>query len=126
MIISEEFSGGKNILIAPELAMTIGCRVNNTGVSADENGEKIIKAGTPVGGTTKVLENRQTELSVTNSAESGANSQGVLLHDVNVTKGSANATLIIEGNVDSTKIDTINEAAKIALTKINFIAGGDR
>lgn len=116
----------KNILIAPELAMTIGCIVANTGVTADSNGRKIIKAGTPVGGTTNVLENRQTVLTTANTSSTGANAQGVVLHDVDVTDGNANATLVIEGTIDLLKLDaslTIAEAAKTALTKINFMKG---
>lgn len=127
MVKSQTYGVEKNILIAPELALTIGCIVANTGVTADANGRKIIKAGTPVGGTTKVVENRQTPLTVTNSADAGANSQGVVLHDVDVTNGNANATLVLEGSVDLLKLDvTIDNAAKTALTKINFIKGANR
>ena len=52
---SKDYANEKQILIAPELAFTIGCLVGNTGVDADTNGKKIIKAGTPVGGTTSIL-----------------------------------------------------------------------
>ena len=40
---SKNYSNEKQILIAPELAFTIGCLVGNTGVVADANGRKIIK-----------------------------------------------------------------------------------
>lgn len=134
MIKTETFGADKNILIAPDLAMTIGCIVANTGIIADSKGRKIIKAGTPVGGTTSVLENRQTALIVTNNANAetaaasdGKNSQGVLLHDVDVTDGNANATLVIEGTVDLLKLDvTIAADAKKALTKINFMKGANK
>lgn len=117
----------KNILIAPELAHTIGCIVGNSGVSANEEGKKIIKAGTPVGATANVLQERQTVLTVANSAENGANAQGVILHDVDVTEGNANATLVVAGVVDSKKLEiTINDAAKTALDKIIFQAGEDK
>lgn len=117
----------KNILIAPELAHTIGCIVGNTGVEANAEGKKIIKAGTPVGGTTNVLQERQTVLTVTNGAEDGANAQGVILHDVDVTGGNTNATLVVAGVVDSEKLDiTVNAAAKTALNKIIFQAGEDK
>lgn len=124
----------KNILIAPELAHTIGCIVGNTGVEANAEGKKIIKAGTPVGGTTDVLQERQTVLIVTNNANAetpaasdGKNSQGVVLHDVDVTGGNTNATLVVAGVVDSEKLDiTVNAAAKTALDKIIFQAGEDK
>lgn len=98
---SAEFGNDKQILIAPEVAVEIGCIVTNTGVSADSEGKKILKAGTPVGGTTDVLMNRQTVL----TKQTGANAQGILLHDVDVTAGEENATLVIEGVIDYEKVD---------------------
>jgi len=122
----ETFGADKNILIAPELAHTVGCIVGNTGVSADSDGKKIIKAGTPVGGTVDCLTDRQTVLTVTNGADTGANSQGVLLHDVDVTEGNGNATLVVAGIVDVTKLEVeVADAAKTALTKIMFQNGRD-
>ena len=115
---STVFGASKNILIAPELAHTIGCIVGNDGVEAGDDGRKVIKAGTPVGGDTNVLENRQTVLKVTNDAENGSKSQGVILHDVDVTKGNANATLIVAGVIDTEKLDKkIDTTAQAALTK---------
>ena len=93
------YVGGKQILIAPELALTVGCLVTNTGVSADAEGKKILKAGTPVGGA-DVLVERQSVLAQNTDAP-----QGVLLHDVDVTAGQANATLVVEGTVDIEKVD---------------------
>ncbi len=123
MIKTSSYSTEKDILLAPHLAFTIAVQVNNTGV-ATENGKKIIPAGTPVGGTTSVLETRSTVLSVTNKAADGANAQGVLRHDVDVTDGTANAELIIGGYVDSSKCPTIDTTAKTALTRIVFVNGG--
>ena len=45
----------KNVLIAPELAHTLTVRVKNTGLTADDEGKKIILAGTLIGGTTDAL-----------------------------------------------------------------------
>lgn len=123
----EKFGADKNILIAPELANTVGCIVGNTGVEADSEGKKIIKAGTPVGGTVDALIERQTVLTVTNTADSAANSQGVILHDVDVTAGNNNATLVVSGVVDVAKLDvTIVDAAKTKLTKITFQKGENK
>lgn len=113
-----------DVLLNPDNAFEIGVQVGNTGVTAGTDGKKIIKAGTPVGGTTSVLETRNTVLSVTNTSGAGANSQGVLRHDVDVTNGNANATLIVRGEVDSSKCPTIAVAAKTALTHIIFVNGG--
>lgn len=98
---TKSFGNDKQILIAPELAFTIGCLVTNTGVSADAEGKKVLKAGTPVGGEeADVLVNRQAVLAQNTDAP-----QGVLLHDVDVTKGQANATLVVEGTIDIEKLD---------------------
>lgn len=113
-----------DVLLNPDNAFEIGVQVTNTGISADANGRKIIKAGTPVGGATSVLEVRSTVLTVTNSADAGSKSQGVLRHDVDVTDGTANATLIVRGEVDSSKCPTIEATAKTALTHIIFVNGG--
>lgn len=113
----------KDIRIAPEVCVSFPCRVNGTGVVAGENGKKWILAGTPIGGTTNFFENRQVELVVAN----GANAQGVVLHDVDVTSGSANATILVEGYVDLLKLDStvsISLEAKTALDgKVVFMKG---
>lgn len=113
-----------DVLLNPDNAFEIGVQVTNTGVTADANGRKIIKAGTPVGGATSVLETRNTVLVVTNLASDGAKAQGVLRHDVDVTEGANNGTLIVRGEVDSSKCPTIVAEAKAALTHIIFVNGG--
>lgn len=104
-ITEKEFGNDKQILIAPELAFTIGALVGNSGVNADSEGKKIIKAGTPVGGSTSVLTNRQTVLTV------GGTAQGVVLHDVDVTAGDTNATVVLEGTIDALKLDSATVTA---------------
>lgn len=113
-----------DVLLNPDNAFEIGVQVTNTGVTADANGRKIIKAGTPVGGATSVLETRNTVLVVTNLVSDGAKAQGVLRHDVDVTEGPNNGTLIVRGEVDSSKCPTIVAEAKAALTHIIFVNGG--
>lgn len=103
------FGNDVQILIAPEQAFTIGCLVGNTGITADSEGKKILKAGTPVGASASVLTNRQTVL----AKATGETAQGVVLHDVDVTAGDANATLVVEGVIDLKKLD---EATATALT----------
>ena len=101
---------------------TIPVQVTNTGVTADADGKKIIKAGTPIGGSTNVLENRNTVLVVAN----GSTAQGVILHDVDVTAGQENATMVVAGYVDLNKIAVADQPvadAKEALTKITFMKG---
>ena len=114
----------KDVALNPDNLFEIGVIVDNTGVVANAEGKKIILAGTPVGSATSVLETRNTVLSVTNTAGTGANAQGVLRHDVDVTAGNANATLIVRGEIDSSKCPTIVAEAKEALTHIIFVNGG--
>lgn len=124
MISKETYNVSKDILLAPHLAFTISAIVGNTGVSNNAEGRKVIPAGTPVGGTTSVLATRSTVLQVTNTNSNGANAQGVLLHDVDVTNGNTNAQVVIRGVVDSSKCPTIDATAKTALTLITFVNGG--
>ena len=114
----------KDVLLAPHLAFSIGVQVSNTGVSTNSDGRKIIPAGTPVGGTTSALSNRATVLSVTNTSSTGANAQGVLWYDVDVTDGNANATMIVKGVIDESKCPTIDATVKTALKHILFVNGG--
>lgn len=109
-----------DVLLNPDNAFQIGVQVGNTGVSANTEGRKIIKAGTPVGGSTNVLKTRNAVLQVV----SGATAQGVLRHDVDVTDGNANATLIVRGEVDSSKCPTISAETETALAHIIFVNGG--
>ena len=114
----------KDVVLNTDNLFEIGVQVTNTGVSANAEGRKIIPAGTPVGGSTSALETRNTVLAVTNTAATGANAQGVLRHDVDVTAGAANATLVVRGEVDLSKCPTIVAEAKAALTHIIFVNGG--
>lgn len=116
----------KNVLIAPELAFTIGCQVGNTGVSA-VGGKKIIPAGTIVGAEASVLTERATVLTVTNEGTI-AQAQGVLVNDVDVTAGTTTGTLLVSGFVDLDKMPegaatlAANEGAT-GLAKITFVKG---
>lgn len=124
MVSKETYNVSKDILLAPHLAFTISAIVGSTGVTNNAEGRKVIPAGTPVGGTTSVLATRSTVLQVTNTSQNGANAQGVLLHDVDVTNGNTNAQVVIRGVVDSSKCPTIDATAKTALTLITFVNGG--
>ena len=121
------FETTKDIVIKRDYA--VGCQVGDTGVTADESGRKIIKAGTPVGGETDVLKNRDTVLTVTNSDEKGGQAQGVVDSDVDVTDGTATATLLVRGVVDLKKLDaslTINWRAQAQLaSRILFQQGAN-
>lgn len=112
----------KQILIADGTAVTLGAQIGNAGVSANANGRKIVKAGTPVAGN---LLDRDTAYVVEASAPTA-----VVLHDVDVTDGDANGTIISTGHIDKLKLDSdvqamITEGVITALKAegIKFING---
>lgn len=114
----------KQILANTELQFSIGVIVSDTGIVANSEGKKIIPAGTPIGHATSVLAARSTILVTTNTAETAGVSQGVLLHDIDVTAGNANGSMLVFGFVDIAKLETAAKPvaeAKAALTKITFI-----
>lgn len=114
----------KDILLNPDNAFRLGAIVSNTGVATNSDGRKVIPAGTPIGDAThKILMDRQAVYSVQNTAANGANAQGILFEDADVTDGNANVSIIIRGEVDLTKCPTIVNEAQAALTHIIFVKG---
>lgn len=118
-------SGGtrKIILVDEKNSTAVSCKVANTGISADSNGKKIAKAGTPLSGD---LTARGTAFVVASTTEGVSNATCVLLHDVDVTDGTKNAQAIIFGTIDLNKLETsvqslITSAVKTALKMIQFI-----
>ena len=101
---------------------TLPCQIGATGVSAGADGRKVIKAGTPVGGTVDVLLNRDTVLTVTNASGTGANAQGILVHDVDVTEGTATGTVAFMGVIDLAKT-TVTIDTTVNLPRIIFMKG---
>lgn len=90
----------------------VGCgkMLSATGVVADGNGKKIVPAGTLVG----------AEASGTVSVVNDFTTEGVLLHDVDVTYGDAPCTMIIHGFIDSTKIPA-QPSTGVDLPMIKFL-----
>lgn len=95
----------KIILVDEKNSTAVSCKVENTGVEADSNGKKIAKAGTPLSGD---LLDRDTAFTVVTSDSDTASC--VLLHDVDVTEGTANAQAVIFGTIDMNKIEIPTQA----------------
>lgn len=91
------------ILFNVEHQLSVGIVCDNTGVTADTNGKKILKAGTPMAGTLTARDTAFTKASDTTAV-------GVLLHDVDVTAGNNNGTLLIFGFVNIDRIDDTTAA----------------
>lgn len=126
-IVKETFGAPeKHILIANNSYMvTLGAQVTNTGVDADADGRKILRAGTPVAGD---ITKRGTAFVKATTTEGVSNATAVLMHDVDVTAGAENATIILAGCVDLLKLDTatkalVTSAVTTALPRIIFVEG---
>lgn len=102
--IVKEFGQSKTILKYFDYKGS-ACVVPAAGVVADENGKKIVKAGTPF-------------------PANDTTCKGYLLHDVDVTQGDAPGTYIFEGSIDNKKLTengvTIDETAKTATPRVTF------
>lgn len=116
-----DYGAENQILAFVKPTVSLSVNLNDTGVANDATtGKKIIPAGTPVGSTTSVLDDETTPLSVANDATA----QGVLLHDVDVTNGTGNGSLLIFGFVNLNRIPnvTIADEVKTALAgKVTFM-----
>lgn len=82
-----------------------------------ENGRTIVKAGTPLNGD---LTNRKTAFGT--PADESKPAVGVLLHDVDVTDGPANGSLLIWGFVNLDRLDSGTQS-KITETRKEELAG---
>ena len=120
-ITKTSYGATQQILANVELQSSVGCIVPSSLVStADANGNKIAKAGTPIHIN---LESRQSPVSAPAAAGDDTPAvpmNAVLLHDVDVTSGNANGTALIFGFVDLNKIDTTTQSA---LTTARAITG---
>lgn len=120
---TQKLGAPKQILLNPDLQFSVGIVVSNAKF-VEEGGKKLVKAGTPMVGN---LDARTTAFTVVGSSDANK-VQGVLLHDVDVTNGNANGTLLISGFVNTNRIDTttkamISETVKAAIPTVKFIAG---
>lgn len=125
----------KQIMLADEVMVSFGVVVGNTGVSAGSDGRKILRAGTPITGD---IEARNTAFQKATSSTSGepsvttSNAVGILLHDVDVTSGNANGSIVLFGFVDLDKLDSetfalITAEVKTALAgKVTFLTGSGK
>ncbi len=102
--IEREFGQGKTILKFFDYKGA-ACVVPQSMATADTNGKKIVKAGTPY-------------------PANDATCKGYLLHDVDVTHGDDAGTYIFEGSIDNAKLAesgvTILDEAKSATPRVTF------
>lgn len=111
---TKDYGNRKQILVDEPNSSAISCLISNTGVTADSDGKKIVKAGTPVYGS---LMARNTAMTV--SGAENAKPCGVILHDVDVTNGTANSQVVYFGTIDVSKLDTAT-ATKLKSAEANL------
>lgn len=121
----ETYGNTNQILFAVEHQVSVGVVVSKA-LGVSEGTKKVVKAGTPLTGN---LDARATAFT---AASAGGDSQasdavGVLLHDVDVTTGDANGTLLLFGFVNTNRIDATTKAkltdtVKKAMPMIKFVA----
>ena len=116
-IIKETAVAPSQILFNVQNQMSVGVIVDETVGTAGEDGRKIVKAGTPLNGD---LTARGTAFVVAKDTSNPA--VGVLLHDVDVTEGDANGTLLIWGFVNLNRMDSTT-AGLITATRKTELAG---
>ncbi len=118
------FTNKKEILKFPDHYVAVAVTVDDEGITANEDGKKIVSAGTIVGGKTKVvLENLDEPVQKKNTQGTDANlAEGVLFHDVDVTYGAASGAMLIHGFIAMDKLPEAPAAdAVAALKQIQFI-----
>lgn len=106
------------ILFNVQNQMSVGIKLaKNFNGAVTENGRKVVKAGTPLSGD---LTARGTAFVA--AADTTAPAVGILLHDVDVTDADANATLLIWGFVNLSRVDSTT-ASKITANRKTELAG---
>ena len=110
LVKTQSYENENDIVLFPELAVGIPVIVGNTGVVANSEGKKIIKAGSPLFGSVDFLMNRDTVLRAAGD-ETYKYVAGVARWDIDVTEGNTNATVLYAGYVDFLKLDSAVQTA---------------
>lgn len=124
--VRKEIYGNTNqILFAVEHQVSMGVVVSKA-LGVAEGTKKVVKAGTPLTGNLDARTTAFTAATAGSSTEA-SNAVGVLLHDVDVTTGDANGTLLLFGFVNTNRIDATTKAkltdiVKAAMPMIKFVA----
>lgn len=121
----ETYGNTNQILFAVEHQVSMGVVVSKA-LGVAEGTKKVVKAGTPLTGNLDARTTAFTAATAGSSTEA-SNAVGVLLHDVDVTTGDANGTLLLFGFVNTNRIDATTKAkltdiVKEAMPMIKFVA----
>lgn len=121
----ETYGNTNQILFAVEHQVSMGVVVSEE-LGVAEGTKKVVKAGTPLTGNLDARTTAFTAATAGSSTEA-SDAVGVLLHDVDVTTGDANGTLLLFGFVNTNRIDATTKAkltdtVKKAMPMIKFVA----
>lgn len=121
----ETYGNTNQILFAVEHQVSMGVVVSKA-LGVAEGTKKVVKAGTPLTGKLDARTTAFTAATAGSSTEA-SDAVGVLLHDVDVTTGNANGTLLLFGFVNTNRIDATTKAkltdtVKAAMPMIKFVA----
>lgn len=121
----ETYGNTNQILFAVEHQVSMGVVVSKA-LGVTEGNKKVVKAGTPLTGNLDARTTAFTAATAGSSTEA-SDAVGVLLHDVDVTTGDANGTLLLFGFVNTNRIDATTKAkltdiVKAAMPMIKFVA----
>ena len=121
----ETYGNTNQNLFAVEHQVSMGVVVSKA-LGVAEGTKKVVKAGTPLTGNLDARTTAFTAASAGSSTEA-SNAVGVLLHDVDVTTGDANGTLLLFGFVNTNRVDATTKAkltdiVKAAMPMIKFVA----
>jgi hypothetical protein len=121
----ETYGNTNQILFAVEHQVSMGVVVSKA-LGVAEGTKKVVKAGTPLTGNLDARTTAFTAATAGSSTEA-SDAVGVLLHDVDVTTGDANGTLLLFGFVNTNRIDATTKAkltdtVKKAMPMIKFVA----
>lgn len=112
-IVTKKYGAPVQILANVELQYSVGCRVPQTlGVDVGE-GLRIAKAGTPI--TIDLLDTSK------DVAAASGKCNAVLLHNVDVTRGTANGTALIFGVVNLNRVEEDVQKKDEAITDSGLI-----
>lgn len=121
----ETYGNTNQILFSVEHQVSMGVVVSKA-LGVAEGTKKVVKAGTPLTGNLDARTTAFTAATAGSSTEA-SNAVGVLLHDVDVTTGDANGTLLLFGFVNTNRVDATTKAkltdtVKAAMPMIKFVA----
>ena len=114
----------KSIIKFPDHYVGMAVTIAADGVVANSDGKKIVPAGTILGtaGASPILSDQTMKAKDVNNSTDAAKAEGILFHDVDVTYGDAQGTMILHGFIDLNKITAPQAGCVTALAgRITFI-----